>query len=379
MQLTASLAVISHGFEPHERARVFAIWGTVMGIAPSLGPIVGGLITSYFGWRMAFLINLPIGIVFILGATMSVSESRDPSAQRLDFAGIVLFGSGLFSIVWALIDANSVGWTSISTLVKLAIGTALLIVFVFAERLHPRPMIDLALFRDPTVVGAAISMLGYAAAAQVMMTILPLYLQDAFAYTPAIAGLAMIPFAAPLLVGPAVGGKLAASLSSRTILSLGLALVAIGNAVVAITVFADLGYWAAAAGMFITGFSTGVLNSETAKAQVSSVPPERAGMASGLASTTRFIGIISGVAGLGAVLAAVAEAVLRRFGAVRLPNQAIDWRALNLRIIAGNADGALSSLPAETRSALVEAVHNSVASGFGAAFSPPVDADKCPR
>src|SRR5258706_1591166 len=92
LQLTASLAVISHGFEPHERARVFAIWGTVMGIAPSLGPIVGGLITSYFGWRMAFLINLPIGIVFILGATMSVSESRDPSAQRLDFAGIVLFG-----------------------------------------------------------------------------------------------------------------------------------------------------------------------------------------------------------------------------------------------------------------------------------------------
>jgi EmrB/QacA subfamily drug resistance transporter len=369
LQLTASLAAISDGFETHERARVFAIWGTVMGMAPPLGPIVGGLVTSYLGWRWAFYINLPLGAGLIALAVTSVTESRDPRASGLDFPGIILFGTGLFGIVWALIDANNDGWSSFPTIAKLAVGAALLLAFVFAERRHPRPMIDLAIFRDPTVVGAAIAMLGYAAAAQVMMTILPLYLQDAYGHSPATAGLAMIPFALPLLIGPGIGGKLSARMPSRAILSFGLGLVALGDAVAAIAMLADLGYWTAAIGMFATGSGAGLLNSETAKAQVSSVPPERAGMASGLASTTRFIGIIVGVAGLGAVLSAVAESRLRLLGNPLVPDQTIDWRGISLRIVGGDANGALSALPETMRVAIASTVHGSVAAGFSAAFA----------
>ena len=368
LQLTSSLAVVAQGFEAHERARVYAIWGTVMGMAPPLGPILGGLVTSYLGWRWAFYINLPLGAGLIALAVTSVGESRDPKAGGLDYPGIVLFGGGLFSVVWALIDANRVGWESAPTIIRLVIGAVLLVGFVFAERKHRRPMIDLAIFRDPTVVGAAVAMLGYAASAQVMMTILPLYLQDAFVLSPAIAGLAMIPFALPLLIGPSVGGKLAATMSSRAILSLGLGLVAIGNAVAATAVLADLAYWTAAIGMFITGSGAGLLNSETAKAQVSSVPPERAGMASGLASTTRFIGIIAGVAVLGAVLAAVAEARLRKLGTTLAPDQGIDWHELSQRIVGGDAQGALAALSDPIQKALGGAVHASVAAGFGAAL-----------
>ena len=121
--------------------------------------------------------------------------------------------------------------------------------------------------------------------------------------------------------------------------------------------------------MFIAGSGAGLLNSETAKAQVSSVPPERAGMASGLASTTRFIGIIAGVAGLGAVLAAVAEASLRRLGAPLVLDQRVDWHDLSLRIVGGDASGALSALSDPIRIALQGTVHASVAAGFGAALS----------
>ena len=368
LQLTSSLAVVAQGFEAHERARVYAIWGTVMGMAPPLGPILGGLVTSYLGWRWAFYINLPLGAGLIALAVTSVGESRDPKAGGLDYPGIVLFGGGLFSVVWALIDANRVGWESAPTIIRLVIGAVLLVGFVFAERKHRRPMIDLTIFRDPTVVGAAVAMIGYAESAQVMMTILPLYLQDAFVLSPAIAGLAMIPFALPLLIGPSVGGKLAATMSSRAILSLGLGLVAIGNAVAATAVLADLAYWTAAIGMFITGSGAGLLNSETAKAQVSSVPPERAGMASGLASTTRFIGIIAGVAVLGAVLAAVAEARLRKLGTTLAPDQGIDWHELSQRIVGGDAQGALAALSDPIQKALGGAVHASVAAGFGAAL-----------
>jgi hypothetical protein len=121
--------------------------------------------------------------------------------------------------------------------------------------------------------------------------------------------------------------------------------------------------------MLITGSGAGLLNSETAKAQVSSVPPERAGMASGLASTTRFIGIIAGVAGLGAVLAGVAEANLRRLGQPLVLDQTIDWHGLSLRIVGGDASGALSALSDPIRIALQGTVHASVAAGFGAALS----------
>src|SRR3569833_811067 len=144
LQLTAALAIIGLGFEVYERARVYAIWGTVMGIAPSLGPVLGGIITSWLGWRWAFYINLPIGVVLISLVVWSVDESRDPQAGRLDVRGILLFGTGLSSIVWALIDANAVGWGNGSTILKLAIGVILLIALVFAERSHPRPMIDLS-------------------------------------------------------------------------------------------------------------------------------------------------------------------------------------------------------------------------------------------
>src|SRR5258705_12640578 len=110
-------------------------------------------------------------------------------------------------------------------------------------------------------------MLGYAAAAQVMMTILPLYLQDAFVLSLAIAGLAMTPFALPLLIGPSVGRKLATRMSRRAIMSFGLGLVGLGNAVAAAAVVADPGYWNAAVGRFITGSRAGLPHHRTAEAQ----------------------------------------------------------------------------------------------------------------
>ena len=369
LQLTSSLAVIGHGFDSSHRARVYAIWATVMGVAPALGPVMGGLITSWLGWRWAFYINLPIGFLLISVIVWSVDESKDPKAGRLDLPGILLFGTGLSSIVWALIDGNSAGWGSTAILGKLGLGVVLLVAFGFAERLHPRPMVDLDLFKDPTVVGAAISMLGYAAAAQVMMTILPIYLQDAFDFSPAIAGLAMIPFALPLLVGPGVGGRLASRLSSRAMLALGLTTVAVGNGLLAISVYAGLGYWGVVLSMAVIGFAAGVLNSETTKAQIAAVPPERAGMASGIAATTRFIGIIFGLAGLGAILSAVAEANLRKLGTEALGGRALDWHALNLRIVGGDAVGALSGLAPGEHAALGYAVKESVAAGFGATFA----------
>jgi EmrB/QacA subfamily drug resistance transporter len=369
LQLSSSLSVIAHGFDAKHRARVYAIWATVMGLAPALGPILGGILTSYLGWRWAFYINLPIGALLIATCVMSVDESRDPMAVRLDIPGILLFGMGFFCVVWALIEANRVGWASQATSIKLIAGALLLAAFCYAETLHPRPMIDLGVFRSPTVVGAVTSMIGYAAAGQVMMTLLPIYLQDAFGLSPAAAGVSMAAFALPMLAGPTIGGKLAARYDGRTMLTFGLLVVALGDAIVTAAAFGRFGHWLVAVGMAVIGVAVGVLNSETTKAQVAALPPERAGMASGMAGTTRFIGITFGLAGLGAVLAAVAEANLRRLGSEAVRDRIIDWHDLNLRIVGGDASGVLSAYSGDVRAVLEQAVNGSVAFGFGAAFA----------
>ena len=206
IQLSAALAVLGHEFRGHERARAFAFWGTVIGIAIAAGPIAGGLITSAFGWRWAFLVNVPFGACLIVLGVTAVEESRDPHARQIDFSGMLLFGSGLFCLVWAMIDANVDGWLAVATVLKLGTGAMLLFLFVVAERAQKRPMVDFDLFRNPTFLGSSFAMLGFAAAAQVMMTFLPLYLQNAYGLTPAFAGLAMLPFALPLLFCPRIAG-----------------------------------------------------------------------------------------------------------------------------------------------------------------------------
>jgi MFS family permease len=107
LQLSAALAILSHEFRGHDRARAFGFWGTVIGVAVALGPLVGGVITSSFGWRWAFLVNVPIGIVLVALAVSVVEESRDPDAIRLDLAGMVA-GSAQF-IVSRIISGDIAG------------------------------------------------------------------------------------------------------------------------------------------------------------------------------------------------------------------------------------------------------------------------------
>src|SRR6202042_1200350 len=132
-----------------------------------------------------------------------------------------------------LIGAPADGWGSLHTVLRFAGCVLLLIGFVQVERLKQHPMIDLALFRQPRFVAAVLSMFGYAACAQVMMTFLPLYLQNAFGWPAISAGIGMLPFATAMIAGPYIGACLAGRFSSVTLLTVGLGLIGVGNLVTA--------------------------------------------------------------------------------------------------------------------------------------------------
>jgi EmrB/QacA subfamily drug resistance transporter len=363
--LAPALAVLGHAFhEEAERTRAWAVWGVIMGIAMVLSPIIGGIIDTYSGWRWAFHVNAPLCALLAAAVVKFVDESRDASPKPLDFAGIGFFACAMFSLTWALILGSELGWHSPAVIYRAAAGVCLFGIFAMVERRRVHPMLDLSLFASWPFVGAVVAMFAYAATAQVMATLLPLFLQNARGATAMTAGLAMLPFALAMLVLPQAGRILSRYWASYNILTLGLAIVAVGNLLLA---------WSASTGnsttlivgMIVLGSGGGLLNGETQKVIMSVIPRHRVGMASGISTTARFSGILLGFSGLGAVLAAsVRSDILKESGdiAVTIPP------ALLEQMVAGDAHSAQDIFPGAVGESLLLLGRQSYANGFAWAF-----------
>lgn len=316
--LAPALSLIGHAHQdPARRARAWAIWGAIMGLTMVLAPLIGGAIATWLGWRWAFHINLPLCLLLAAMSARFVPESRDPVRRRIDVAGVVLFAGSMLSWTWALIRGPVEGWTSIAVLPWLVSGVVLGAAFIRVEQCRAQPMLDLRLFRIPALVGAVIAMFAYAAAVQVMASLLPLLLQNVRGDSVLLAGLHMLPFALAMLLLPFLGRRMGAHWDSGKILALGLGVAVLGNLGIALSLWQHSGPGLLVA-MAVLGSGGGLLNGETQKAIMSVIPPDRAGMASGISTTARFSGILIGFATLGAVLSshvrAAAEARLAAAG-----------------------------------------------------------------
>src|ERR1700753_1773049 len=181
-----------------------------------------------------------------------------------------------------------------------------------------------------------------------MFFFLPLYLQNAYDFDPLIAGVAMIPFAIPMVAAPRVTARLAAIYSGRALLTAGLAIAMAGNIPFGIFAYFHLPYPVFVLSMIVAGCGAGLLTGQTVKVISGAVPENRAGMASGLASTTRFIGILVSVAVLGAILSDVANShfvtAARRLGL----DQATAQSAAK-KVTSGDLDGVVAETPDNLR------------------------------
>jgi EmrB/QacA subfamily drug resistance transporter len=337
LQLSAALATLSHAFRGVARARAFSFWGSVIGIAIMLGPVAGGLITQYLGWRWAFYVNLPIGAAMVVLTLLAVEDSRDPHAERFDIAGVVTFSGSLTLLTLALISGNRAGWSSKFILAELVGAAGLFAGFLAVERRQIRPMVDLRFFQHATYVGANIAGLAYAMTFLTMLTYLPLYFQNGMGHTPLAAGLLMLPMATPLFVIPRVVAHwLAPRWSGRALLSTGLALIGIGL-IWAGAEMHGFAYGPILLPMLIATCGAGILNGETTRVGMTVIPAERAGMASGVSGTVKFSGVVIGFAALGAILYSRVSASL----AIALPGQSAAMQErLTRAITGGNLDAA---------------------------------------
>ena len=295
-----SLALIAQEFEGGERATAIGVWGATVGGAVAVGPLVGGAITDAFGWEWIFFVNVPIGVVAILLTETKLANVAASDPQPIDWAGLVTFSLGLFGLIFGLIRGNPEGWASAQILASLIGAAALLAAFVVIELRRENAMLDLSLFRVPAFGGVSIVAWALSAGMFAMFLYITLYVQDILGFSPLEAGLRFLPITLLSFFVAPIGGQLLKRWPARALLGVGLILVGVGLLLMHGVQVGD-SWTHLLPGFLVAGVGIGLTNPAIASTALGVVPPARAGMASGINSTFRQIGIATGVAALGAV------------------------------------------------------------------------------
>ena len=295
-----TLSLIAQEFQGPERATAFGIWGATVGGAVAIGPLVGGALTDAFGWEWIFFVNVPIGIAAIALTLNKVSESKMPDAEPVDWPGVVLFSSALFLLVFALVRGNAEGWSSFQITGSLVGAAVLLLAFLAVEHRSDHPMLELGLFRKPAFVGVSIVAFALSSSMFAMFLYLTIYIQDILGYEPLAAGVRFLPLTIVAFVAAPIAGQLLNRIQPRIFFGAGLTLVGVGLLLMG-GLSADSEWTALLAGFIVAGAGIGMTNPAIAAVAVGVVPPQKAGMGSGINNTFRQVGIATGIAGLGAI------------------------------------------------------------------------------
>jgi EmrB/QacA subfamily drug resistance transporter len=359
IMLATSLALIADAFRGRERGTAFAAYGAVIGAAVAVGPLVGGALTSGLGWRWIFFVNVPIGVGAAVLTLTQVSESRDHDATGVDWLGLTSFSGALFLFVYALIRGNDKGWGSAEILGCLAGSVVLLGAFVVAELRQQRPMFDLALLRRPAFAGVSLVAFAMSASMYSLFLFLTLYIQNVLGYGPFQAGLRFLPMTLLLFLVAPISGRLTVHVPVRLILGVGLVLTAAGLALMS-GLGAGSGWTHLLPGFIVGGIGIGIVNPALAATAVGVVPHNRSGMASGINNTFRQVGIVTGIAGLGAIfqheVSTRTQAPLQRSGQLGAILHATHGQ-LQSTFASGSTGRLAQALPPVLRNALVRSFH----------------------
>jgi len=316
-----SLALVSAAFpEPRLKAWAIGIWTAIASTAIAIGPTLGGVMVQRTGWRTIFMVNVPVGLVVLLLTWRFVAESKDARPRTFDVPGQLLFIAAVGAFAFAVIEGPRAGWVSAQILGLFVASALALAGFVVWERRSGDPMMDLTLFRDRTYTLAIVTIFAVLFATYGMLLVITQYLQNVRGFSPTDAGLLLLPYSVSVTLVSLRAGKLVASMGSRRLILSGLATQMAGFGVLI------AGLQGATAivvvGLACVGVGGALCLTPITSLAMTAVPPERAGMASGIMSAQRALGSTVGFAVLGSILAAALTATLSAHLATALPDPA---------------------------------------------------------
>ena len=347
-----ALALIASAFHGRDRGVAFGAFGATTGVAVAIGPVLGGVLTSGLSWRWIFFVNVPICLLAIVIAVTRVRESHDPRAGRPDWFGFVTFSLALGALVYGLIHAGQTQWSNGRVLLCLVAAAVLLAVFVGSQVVQEHPMFDLGLLRKPTFTGGLIAAFGVSASVFSLLTYLVIYVQNVLGYSAVGAGVRFLFLSGASFVAAAVAGRLTSHVPAKWLIAPGFVVLGVGLLLIR-GIQPDSSWTHLIPGLLVSGIAVGMINTPLASTAVGVVAVDRSGMASGINSTLRQVGIATGIAVLGTIFAhQVADGIHDRLAGTPVADQS---DPIATAVTGGQADAAIHAAPAGSRQQIAEA------------------------
>lgn len=357
MILPSTLSSLNALFVGRARVIAFAVYGSAIGGMAALGPLLGGWLATDYSWRWAFWINIPVGLLVIVGIVRVLPETRDLSATpSRDLLGVALTMVGMGAIVFGLIEAQTYGWlrTDSGTLSPipfvLAGGVAAMVVFVLHERRRAAEgravLVDLGLFAIPTFSAGVVAALIVAFGEFGLLFTLPLLLQGTLGYTALQTGWVIVALALGTFLVSGLLPRISQLLPQRTVVQIGLGLEAAAVGALALLISPDVTTWQLCACLFVYGIGVGMATAQLTSLLLHDVPVDESGQASGLQSSTRQLGSALGVAVLGGFLiGSLGRLTETNLTALSLPATVVDTVTAAVTDSAGTAIAGLQAQP----------------------------------
>jgi predicted MFS family arabinose efflux permease len=318
-----ALALLASAFHGKDRGTAFGVFGATTGVAVAIGPVLGGALTSGLSWRWIFFVNIPICLVALTVSLLRVVESKDPDAGRPDWFGFVSFSLSLGALVYGLIEAGQTGWGEQKVVLSLVAAGVLLVVFLVSQVLQEQPMFDLGLLRKPTFTGGLIAAFGVSASIFSLLTFLVIYVQNVLGYSAVGTGVRFLFLSGASFVAAAIAGRLTEHVPVKWLIGPGFLILGVG--LLLVHGIQDGSSWThLIPGLLVSGVGIGMINPPLASTAVGVVTVARAGMASGVNSTFRQVGIATGIAALGSIFSQQVADAVRPGLSGKVPPQALD-------------------------------------------------------
>jgi len=301
----AALSIISTTFaEGSERAKALAVWAAIAIGGSAVGLVLGGTLVEYFSWPWIFFVNVPVGIAAFVLSVRLVPESRDEhAAKNYDVAGAVTVTGGLMSLVYAIVKAETDGWTSATTIGFFVLAAILLGSFVLIELRSAAPLVRLSIFRIRSLTTANIVMFLAMSGMFAMFFFNTLYIQRVLGYSPLEAGLAFLPFTAGVMISAGLASNFAPKIGVRPVAAAGMILTALGLGL--LTQLPVHGSYVADVlpALLLTSLGMGAVFMPLTLIATTGLDNDDQGLASGLFNTSQQIGGALGLAVLSTIAA----------------------------------------------------------------------------
>ncbi|GAA4901409.1 DHA2 family multidrug resistance protein-like MFS transporter [Stackebrandtia albiflava] len=300
----ATFALIREMFRDDAQRRVaIGAWTIAFSGGAVAGPIVGGLLLAHFWWGAVFLVNVPVMVLLLVAAPLTVPEARATGRARFDLAGAALSLAGVLGVVYGMKHLATDGFGTVAVGALLA-GAAGLTGFVLRQRRAAHPLIDMSLFRDPAFGGAvtANAVVSFATAGLGLLAFT--FMQTVHGATPLEAALWALPTFAGTILGAVAAGAVTDRLPAAVPVPAGMVIAALGFAAIA-TITPEAPVWRLVAGYTLLAVGIGVTGTVANSVVLTSAPADRAGAASGVSETSTELGAALGIAVLGTVATGV--------------------------------------------------------------------------